>query len=804
MIMKINLAKKPSIQRVAILGSGVMGGQIAAVFANANIPTLLFDYQKSLPENISKLTKIQPSAFTQISQKDWIKPCYYETDLTQLRTCDLVIEAVIETLEAKLALFELVLPHLSKQAILASNTSSLSINTLADKLGACQPNFCGIHFFNPPRYMPLVELIASKHTKPNIITELESFLTAELGKNIIHAQDCSGFIANRIGVFSIAAAIKYAQVFSLGFDTVDVLTGVLLHRSKSASFRTADVVGLDILHSVFAQFHQNHTSDPWRDYFLSPDWLTQLIERQHLGNKTQIGIYQKNSDVIEVYQPDTQTYVAINQQIDDSVLAILKQDIGIQISQLKNNTHPQAQFLYALLRDTMLYSAYHLETIAHSTRDIDWALHWGFGWDLGLFEYWQANNVQKTLSLFQQQDSNINPAHWLNHCQYFYQQQGAYSPAEKKYLPYLNLAIYKTQLLRPTLLAEPTENNAVVAFENPSCRCWHQQDGMLIFSIKTKLHTLNLEVIQSLETAISLAEAEFSGLIIWQNQAPFCAGANLYEILAGAKLGLFEHRSIISSIKQKAWHLLKPNLPNVENILPIAQMITLLQDTLMHLKHSRVPSIAAVEGLAIGGGCELLLHCDRVVAAQESYIGLVEAGVGLLPSGGGCKEMALRASKQGGDFEIIAQYFQQIALGKISTSAQEARTMGYLQEFDVIISQPLELLYHAKKQVQQLLKQHYRPSNADSLIAVSGLDAKANILAQLTNMSMGHFISDYDYFMAEKIADTLCGGELETMTKVDAKYLLKLERQSFIDLVKQQKTQDRIEHMLIKHKPLRN
>lgn len=793
-----------NINSVAILGSGVMGGQIAAVFANANISTLLFDYQAVIADNVKKLHSLKPNTFTHSTQQDWLMPCTYEQDLAKLGSCDLVIEAIIEDLDAKIQLFKQIIPHLSKQAIVASNTSSLSIEQMAQRLNPHQNRFCGIHFFNPPRYMPLVELIANTQTEPKILIQLECFLTTELGKNIIHANDKTGFIANRIGVFSIAACIYHAARLGLGFDSVDALTGPLLSRPKSATFRTADLVGLDILKQVLAQFYQHHTDDPWREYFASPAWLDELLKAGCLGNKTKKGLYYKDHSVIKVYQVASKTYEIADYTIDKRVKQILKGDIAEQLPLLKHNNHPQAQFVYAVLKDTALYASYHLQAIGHSTRDIDWSLHWGFGWEIGIFEYWQAFGMRQGLTLFGEDSQETYIAPWLKDCVHFYTEAGAWVPQDKQFVPYANLPTYQTQLCRPTLLGEMPKDLGETVFENAAVRCWHQGDGLLIFSMKTQLHTLNLAVIQSLSHAIDKAERGFKGLIIWQSKPPFSAGADLYEIVAGAKLGMIEGESLLSGVKQKAWSLLKPNLPNVEHLLPINEVIKLLQNTLMRLKYSPIPVVAAVQGLALGGGCELLLHCDRVVAATESYIGLVEMGVGLLPSGGGCKEMARRASVQGASFKLLAQYFEQIALASVSSSAEHARQMGYLQNTDVIIAQPLALLYNAKIQLQTLLAQHYRPPNPKTLIKVGGRGAKANILTQLTNMRTGHYISDYDYIIAQKIADTICGGEVDAGTQLHSDYLLDLERRHFLALLKHKNTQQRIEHMLTKHKPLRN
>ncbi len=793
------------INKVGILGSGVMGVQIAGVFANVNIPTLLFGYEDHVKEDLDKISSFKPEALYHPKKKSWITPVSIEHELERLSDCDLIIEAIIEDINAKQELFTRILPHLSSDAIVATNTSSLNINEIEQSLGDFKSRFCGIHFFNPPRYMPLVELIAGEQTDKQILDLLEGFFTSELGKNILYAKDESGFIANRIGVFSIAACIHHAKRLSLGFDTVDALTGAKLKRPKSATFRTADLVGLDILKHVLEQFYRVHKDDPWHHYFKTPTWLNSLVENNALGEKTKGGLYKKEDGVIKTYQPKNKSYIEADYDIDKSVKEILKKDISKQISLLKANQHPQAQFLFSVIKDTCLYSAYHLQSIAHSVRDIDWALHWGFGWEVGIFEYWQSNDIKESLALFLADDENISPPpNWLNDVSSFYTEDGAYSPADKSYLAYSEHSVYKRQIYRPTLLGEQTSKQTQIIFENNSVRFFHENDGISIFSLKTKLHTLNLEVINSLIKAIEIAENEFKAMIVWQDSSPFCAGANLYEIVAGAKLGMIDHQNLITSLKKKIWQLAKPNLPSIENLKSIDKVVELLQQALMSLKYSKIPTIAVVEGMALGGGCELMLHCDSRVTHTESYIGLVEIGVGLLPAGGGCKEMARRATKYKDMFTTLAQYFEQIGLAKVSKSAEQALEMGYLDEGDLIVSQRLELLYFAKKKAQLLIDQNYRPEDRRQTFEVGGSTAKANILAQLTNMKTGEFISEHDNLIAQKIADVICGGELEPGTKVDSQYLLDLEKKHFIKLLKEDKTQDRIEHMLIKHKPLRN
>ena len=353
-------------------------------------------------------------------------------------------------------------------------------------------------------------------------------------------------------------------------------------------------------------------------------------------------------------------------------------------------------------------------------------------------------------------------------------------------------------------MGEAERDQGTTILENDSARLWHQNDGIAIFSLKSKMHTLNLEAVQALQESIDIAEKDYQALVVWQEDAPFSAGANLYEIFAAAKLGQIETTSIMSKVKQKLWQTFQSNLPKVDHLPSILEILDVFQKTLMRLKYSHIPTVAAIQGLAMGGGCELLIHCDRRVVARESYIGLVEAGVGLLPAGGGCKEMARRAAAHGDFFPTLAKHFEQVGMAKVATSAEEAQFMGYLTEQDVILAQPLELLYEAKRQAKQLVHRHYRPENEQAKFQVGGTTAKANIMAQITNLQAGHFISEHDALIGERIAEVMTGGGVAPGTLVTSQYLLDLEREHFADLLRTELTQARIEYMLKHHKPLRN
>ncbi len=805
--------KNKKYNSIAVLGSGVMGSQIAAVFANANIRVYLFDKDNYAKKNIAKLSTISPLPLVSEQKKSYIIACNYKQHLANISKCDLIIEAIVEDLVIKKELFATIDDYLKDDVVIASNTSSLSINTLATSFNKHSHRFCGIHFFNPPRYMSLVELIKPQKCD-DFMLDLEVFLTTELGKNILYAKDSAGFIANRIGVFSLASVIYRAKEFNLSFDTVDALTGKLINRSKSASFRTADLVGLDVLLRVFNEFYNKHTIDPWRDYFIAPNWLIKLVENKQLGQKTSAGIYKKQNKDILAYNIANESYEKTSYKIDKSVKNLLKTTpISQQIQALSTNQHPQAQFLYAIIKDLCLYASYHLNDIATTPLDIDTALRWGYGWQLGIFAYWQQNNINDTLELLaqneQKQKEHKYIADWLQWCPEFYNKDKTWHPKTRLLVNISKAKVYKRQLYRSYFLNQcEDEEFGHTIFANDCLRLWHDGDGIAIISFKTKMHTLNYELIISLNKAIDIASSDFEALIIWQQQAPFCAGADLYEIYAGAKLGRTYKTGVISDIKGALLQTVKPQLPKITKLPSISDTISLLQQTLSKLKFCEIPTIAAVEGLALGGGCELLLHCDRRVVASESYIGLVEIGVGVLPAGGGCKEMAYRAYKNNTDgdlFALIAKYFEQIGLASVSNSGENAKQMHYLDSNDIIVPHTKELLYFAKQQAQIMIDNCYRPPDKNTLIKLAGSGVYANLLAQLTNMNIGNYISQHDYHIATYIAKILTGGEnMVENTEVGENYLLNLEKKYFLSLLEEPKTQDRIEHMLKTKKPLRN
>jgi 3-hydroxyacyl-CoA dehydrogenase len=827
------------IRKVAVLGAGVMGAQIAAHLVNANVPTILFDLaaREGDPDGIVNkaldgLKKLEPSPLASPAKINFIATANYDQHLEQLRDCDLVIEAIAERMDWKSDLYHKVAPYLGAQTIFASNTSGLSINQLAQAFPEnLRHRFCGIHFFNPPRYMHLVELIPCAQTEAALLDQLETFLVSGLGKGVVRAKDTPNFIANRIGVFSLLATLHHAQRLGLGFDVVDALTGSYLGRPKSATFRTLDVVGLDVFAHVVNTMRDNLQDDPWHAYFAIPDWLAKLIEQGALGQKSKRGVYQKTGKDIHVLDLATQTYRLSDGKADDAVKDILRErDWAKKLTALRNSAHPQAQFVWSVFRDVFHYCGVQLPHIADNARDLDLAVRWGFGWSSGPFETWQAAGWQQVAGWISadiaagKAMANVPLPAWATDPgrSGVHTSQGSYAPASNSYQPRSDLSVYRRQLFPDRLLGEAAQYGETI-FETDDIRMWHTGDDIAILSFKSKMHAISNDVLDGILRAISEAEAHFSALIVWQTEAPFSAGAHLLQLMQGVQEAADAPAGIFDKLKGAAQRVkytvagggglgaivnaATGNVPRVEDVVAKFQQVS------QRLRYAQVPTIAAVYGLALGGGCEFSMHCTRIVASLETYIGLVEVGVGILPAGGGCKEMALRAAQEAQCFSndgrvdifpYLQRYFKNIAMGEVAKSAELAREMGYLKQSDRIVLNQYELLHVAKEEAKALTATAYRPPLAPRQIPVAGRTGIATFKASMVNMLEGGFISEHDYNIGCRIAETMCGGDVEAGSMVDEQWLLDLERKNFMELLATEKTRARVEYMLTNGKPLRN
>ena len=812
--MKVYFDK--AFTKIAVLGSGTMGGQIAAHFANLGFDTLMFDTsEEALSKSLAMMKKLKPTPFASPSVSASIKTATYD-NLDALSSCDFIIESIVENLDIKKQLFKKISPHVNDNAVLVTNTSGLSIQQIAETSPeSLRSRIFGVHFFNPPRYMPLVELIRTSYSDESLLNKAEGFITSALGKEVVYAKDSPAFVANRIGVFSFMAVLKHAENFNLPADTVDALTGKRIGRPVSATFRTLDVVGLDVMANVVKNIYENAKDDPWIELFKIPDWIESLIEKGSLGSKTRKGIYEKIGKDIRVFDPNDGEYRLSDKTISSKVKKILKDCGSIEnaLLELSKSDDPQAQFLWSVHRDVFHYTAFHLEHIAETARCVDLALKSGFAWQKGIFEQVQITGWSQVRELLNKDlkegktlSSQALPA-WVMDQPFVYSDEGAFDPNKSQFIPRSSHPVYERHLNKALLNGEK-QNQFDILIDGESTKLIDIGNGIASVSFKTKMNVLSSSVLTELPECLDYLENNgFHALVFRQEQEHFCAGANLYEVISAVKLGLLEKDpGIASKAKKKAFEVMHPELPKLGKLYSIKKTVRMLQDLLMRLKHGKILTIAAVDGLALGGGCELLLHCNKVVASMNSYIGLVEVGIGALPAGCGSKEMALRAylNKESDDiFPLLSKHFEQIAMAKVSASALEAREMGYLTSEDVIIANPNELLYVAKHQALAMLESGFRPP-LDDTFKVVGKAGHANIMAQVVNLFEGHFMSEHDKYCISSLAKVMTGSLVEENTIVNSKMILDLERKYFVELLGTQKTQDRIEYMLRNSKPLRN
>ena len=795
------------VKKVAVLGAGVMGAQIAAHLVNVKVPVILFDLPaKEGPKSgiaekaIANLKKLKPSPIGVAEDADLIQPANYEEHMKLLKGCDLIIEAIAERMDWKLDLYHKIAPFVSKTALVASNTSGLSITKLSEALpDAIKPRFCGIHFFNPPRYMQLVELINTPTTNPEVLDQLETFVTTTLGKGVVRAHDTPNFIANRIGIAGMLSTMKQAENFGLTYDVVDDLTGKKLGRASSGTFRTADVVGLDTMTHVIKTLQDNLSleTDPFYGNYGTPAVLQKLLDLGNLGQKTKAGFFKKVGRDILQFELDSEDYVPAGQKADDVYGRMLRKPAGERLKLLRGAEGPEGQFLWAILRDSFQYAAIHLVDIADTARDIDQAMRWGFGMKQGPFELWQeagwlevAKMVQEDIDAGKTLAKTALPK-WVfdgpvAEAGGVHTAQGSWSASQQKFIARRELPVYQRQIFPEKLLGEDNlpdwRTAGTTIAESKALRTWTLDGEVLIASIKNKMHAISPEVMEGLMEAVDVAESDFTSMVIWSGDAPFSVGADLEATMPAFVVG---GADAIESIEQE------------------------LQNMMLRMRYAQVPVIAAIHGMALGGGCELAVYSARRVAHMESYIGLVEVGVGLVPGAGGLTYIARRAAENaatstGKDLlPFLTEGFTAAAMAKVGTSAIESRKLGYLLDSDIIVAHKDELLFVAINEAKSMATSGWRAPLAKPF-PVAGRSGIATIRGSLVNMRDGGFISEFDQHVATLIAEIVCGGDVDTGTLVDEAYLMKLERKAFCHLIAHPKTHERILGMLNTGKPVRN
>jgi len=795
-----------NVKKVAVLGAGVMGAQIAAHLVNCKVPVILFDLPaREGPKNgivtraVDGLKKLKPSPLGVAEDATLIQQANYEEHMELLKGCDLVIEAIAERMDWKLDLYKKIAPFVAPHAIVASNTSGLSITKLSEVLPEeIKPRFCGIHFFNPPRYMLLVELINTPTTEPHILDDLETFVTSALGKGVVRAKDTPNFIANRVGVAGMLATMKEVQNYGLSYDVVDDLTGKKLGRASSGTFRTADVVGLDTMAHVVKTLQDTMSleTDPFYASFATPEVLKTLLEMGHLGQKTKAGFFKKVGRDVMRFDLASKTYVPAGEKADEVYSRMLKKPAAERLQLLRNSEGAQGQFLWAILRNAFHYAAVHLAEVADNARDVDLCMRWGFGMKQGPFELWQEAGWLSVANMVKQDIDagkalcNAPLPDWVfkgpvADAGGVHTPQGSWNPTTGQFVPVRKLPVYARQHFPESVLGAqaPTAARAgTTLFEDEAMRLWTLDDEVVIASIKTKMHAIGPDVIAGLLQGLALAEDSYKGMVIWSNDEVFSAGADLQAMLPTFMTG---------------------------GVKAIAQAEYEMQQAMLKLRYANVPVVSAVRGLALGGGCELAAYTARRVAAMESYIGLVEVGVGLVPGGGGLAYIARRAAENaahstGKDMlPFLTEGFTAAAMAKVGTSAHESRKLGYLLESDVIVPHKDELLFVALNEAKAMFDSGYR-APLKRLFPVAGRSGLATIKGSLVNMRDGGFISAYDYFIGCQIAWVVCGGDVDAGSLVDEDYLMTLERQAFGTLLGNPKTQERIMGMMSTGKPVRN
>ncbi|MCG1021710.1 3-hydroxyacyl-CoA dehydrogenase/enoyl-CoA hydratase family protein [Sutcliffiella horikoshii] len=793
---------KQSIKKVAVIGSGVMGSGIAAHLANVGIPTILLDIvpnkltseeeQKGLTLSdkairnkftntaLQKLLKQKPAPLTSKSNLALIEAGNLEDDMEKIADCDWVIEVIVENLEIKKQLFEKVDAHRKPGSIISSNTSGISIEAMAEgRSDDFKKNFLGTHFFNPPRYLKLLEVIPTKATNPEVVSFIKSFGEDVLGKGIVLAKDTPNFIANRIGTYGLLVTVNEMLEGGYSVGEVDSVTGPAIGRPKSATFRTLDVVGLDTFIHVANNVYEK-VEGKEQEVFRIPDFMNKMKEKGWLGSKSGQGFFLKQGKEILELNPETLEYNA-RKKLKTPALEMSKQAKGYsnKMKALVYADDRAGNLIWSILAPVLSYSAELLGEIAEDIVAIDQAMKWGFGWDHGPFETWDAIGLEE--SVMKMKEDGIPVPKWVdemlaNGHRSFYQKDGGTT------LFYDN-GTYKALEVNPKVVHLKTlkETKGVIK-KNSGASLIDLGDDVALLEFQSPNNAIGLDIIQMVNYALEEVDKNYKGLVIGNQGKNFCVGANLAMILMEAQ---------------------------DDNYFEIDMVVKHFQQAMMKIKYSSKPVVAAPFGMTLGGGTEICLPTSQLQASSETYMGLVEVGVGLIPGGGGNKELYIKhlnSMPQGLEYDlqkVANKVFEQIATAKVSTSAAEARDLHLLNNKDQISFNGDHLIHDAKQAVTSLYDAGYT-APVRRKVPVVGETGYATLLLGAHNMHYFGFISEHDLKIAKKLAHVIAGGNVPFGTEVDEQYLLDLEREAFLSLVGEAKSQQRMQHMLVKGKPLRN
>ncbi len=799
------------ISKAAVLGAGTMGATIAAHLANAGIQTILLDIApkeltkeeeaKSLPLDspvvrnrianggYNSLTKARPAAYMDNANASLISVGNFEDDLAKIKDCDLVIEAVVENLDIKHKLFAEVDKYRKSGAIIASNTSGIPIESIAAPFSDdFKKHFLGIHFFNPPRYMKLVEVIPTKDTSGEVACSITGFLDQRLGKGVVPAKDRPNFIANRIGVFSIMAVLR--EMTAMGFTPteVDQMTGKAIGHASSATFRTSDLVGLDVTAHVVSNLYPAIPDDEDRDVFKIPEVMQTLLDKKLLGDKTKGGFFKKSKNAegkTEILELDLETFEYKPQgKTKFTSLDAAKQieDLPKRLKTLVWGKDNVGEFLWKTSSRISRYAANRIPEIADTIVEIDNAIKWGFGWEIGVFEAWDAIGVRESVERMRAENQAI-PANVEKMLESGAETFYKYENGQKSFFDFATNSYKPIPEQQGVIFLKSIKDRNGVIKKNAGASLIDIGDGVACLEFHSKMNSIGGDTVQMMNFALDEVEKNFTGLVVGNQGGNFSAGANIMLLLLAAQ--------------EEEWD-------------DINLMIRALQNAVMRLRFSPKPVVTAPYGLTLGGGCEIAMHGDKTRAAAETYIGLVEVGVGLIPAGGGTKELTMRAmdlAKRTPDADPLAflkKTFELIGMGKVATSAQEARSWGILRAGDAISMNGDRLIADAKQEVLNLASAGYvQPVERTNILAL-GEQGQAAMKLALYMMKKGGFISEHDEFIGRKLAKVMCGGDLNHTSYVSERHLLDLEREAFLSLCGERKTQERIAGMLKTGKPLRN
>ena len=772
------------LRRVAVLGAGTMGSRIAAHFANAGFPVDLLDIvlpgqpkrNTAALTGIDAASKQRPVAFFTDAAKTLISPGNFEDDLGRLRDCDWIVEAVAENLEIKRGLLERVAAVRAPGTILSTNTSGIPLASIAEGFSPeFRAHFLGTHFFNPPRYLHLVEMIPGPETSPEVFQWVSDFCDLHLGKGVVPCKDTPNFIANRLGCFFGATIHKLSVEGDFTVEEVDAITGPLIGLPKSASFRLVDIIGLDVWAHVLRNLHELVPNDPARDRFVVPDFMQAMIERGWLGEKRGQGFYKRVGKEKEIYAIDRKTleyHPAQKVKFPSAEAVRVVEDLPQRLRTLVAGTDRVGKFLWSLYRDFFVYSAQMIPEISDRIVEIDRAMRWGFAFELGPFETWDALGLRETAERMTKDGCALpkNIERMLAAgAKSFYETADRAGEPRARYFD-LGVAEYRDLEARPgVIVLKDLKRARGVVKQNAGASLVDLGDGAFCLEFHSKMNTLGEDAIQMVHAAIDEMGRGCEALVIGNQGEHFSAGANLMIVLLAAQEGEWDE---------------------------LDRAVRRFQQANMMLKYAPKPVVAAPFGMTLGGGCEVALHAARIQASAETYMGLVEVGVGVIPAGGGCKELVSR----GGDLKAM---FETIGFAKVSASAANARELGLLRPSDGVSMNPERIIADAKAEVLAM-RSSYAPGAPREDIAVAGDAGFALLKMGVILAREGEFISEYDAQIGEKLAYVLSGGRLSGEQKVSEQYLLDLEREAFLSLCGNVKTQERMGHMLKTGKPLRN